>query len=148
MDTTLSTITPSEALSMLAEHGYRATHPRREVVEAVMQQTRPFTAEQLVQLLPDISRATVYRTLEIMASVDILTRLLRSNGHPAYVVGEPGHRHHLICSQCGYVVAFTTCPVEPVVSELGKSHDFAIQGHSLEIFGLCPECRQASQAAS
>ena len=53
-------------------------------------QTRPFTAEQLVQLLPEISRATVYRTLEIMASVDILTRLLQSNGHPAYVVGEPG----------------------------------------------------------
>ncbi len=46
----------------------------------------------------------------------------------AYVVGEPGHRHHLICSNCGYVVAFTTCPVESAVSELGRSHDFAIEG--------------------
>jgi Fur family ferric uptake transcriptional regulator len=126
---------------MLAEHGYRATQPRREVVHAVMQQTRPFTAEQLVQILPETSRATVYRTLEIMASVDILTRLLQSNGHPAYVVGEPGHRHHLICSGCGYVVTFTACPLEPVVTDLGRSHDFAIQGHSLEIFGLCQNCR-------
>ena len=126
---------------MLAEHGYRATQPRREVVEAVMRQTRPFTAEQMVHLLPEISRATVYRTLEIMASIDVLTRLLQSNGHPAYVVGKPGHRHHLICSGCGYVVAFTTCPVEPVVTELGESHDFAIQGHSLEVFGLCHDCR-------
>jgi Fur family ferric uptake transcriptional regulator len=141
MNATLPSITTSDALTMLAEHGYRATHPRREVVETVLRQSRPFTAEQVVQLLPDISRATVYRTLEIMASVDILTRLLQSNGHPAYVVGEPGHRHHLICSKCGYVVAFTTCPVEPVVTELGRSHDFAIQGHSLEIFGLCHNCR-------
>ena len=141
MDTTLPSITSSDALSMLAEHGYRATQPRRDVVETVMRQTRPFTAEQVVQLLPEISRATVYRTLEIMASVDVLTRLLQSNGHPAYVVGEPGHRHHLICSGCGFVVAFTSCPVEPVVTELGKSHDFAIQGHSLEIFGLCQNCR-------
>jgi Fur family ferric uptake transcriptional regulator len=141
MNATLPSITTSDALTMLAEHGYRATHPRREVVETVLRQSRPFTAEQVVQLLPDISRATVYRTLEIMASVDILTRLLQSNGHPAYVVGEPGHRHHLICSKCGYVVAFTTCPVEPVVNELGRSHDFAIQGHSLEIFGLCHNCR-------
>jgi len=141
MDATVSAITSSDALTMLAEHGYRATQPRREVVEAVMGQSTPFTAEQMVQQLPEISRATVYRTLEIMASVDILTRLLLSNGHPAYVVGEPGHRHHLICSGCGYVVAFTTCPVEPVVTELGKSHDFAIQGHSLEIFGLCQNCR-------
>jgi Fe2+ or Zn2+ uptake regulation protein len=141
MNATLSSITTSDALKMLVEHGYRVTHPRREVVEVVMQQSRPFTAEQMVQLLSDISRATVYRTLEIMASIDILTRLLQSNGHPAYVVGEPGHRHHLICSNCGYVVAFTSCPVEPVVSELGKSHNFAIQGHSLEIFGLCNNCR-------
>lgn len=137
-------ITFRDALAMLADHGYRATAPRKEVVEAVMRQSRPFTAEQMVHQLPEISRATVYRTLEIMASLDILSRLLQSNGHPAYVVGEPGHRHHLICSGCGYVVAFTTCPVEPVVSELGKSHDFAIQGHSLEIFGLCHDCRSAS----
>lgn len=141
MDATFAPITSTEALAVLADHGYRMTHPRREVVETVLVQTRPFTAEQLVLLLPEISRATVYRTLEIMASVDILTRLLQSNGHPAYVVGEPGHRHHLICSKCGYVVAFTTCPVEPVVNELGRSHDFTIQGHSLEIFGLCHNCR-------
>ena len=143
MSTSFPTVTTSDALTMLAEHGYRATQPRRDVVEAVMQQTRPFTAEQLVLQLPDISRATVYRTLEIMASLDILTRLLRSNGHPAYVVGEPGHRHHLICSNCGFVVPFTTCPVEPVVAELGQSHDFAIQGHSLEIFGLCHDCQDS-----
>jgi Fur family ferric uptake transcriptional regulator len=141
MDTAVVPITPSDALTVLAGHGYRMTKPRREVVETVLAQTRPFTAEQLVLLLPGISRATVYRTLENMASVDILTRLLQSNGHPAYVVGEPGHRHHLICSNCGYVVAFTTCPVEPVVNELGRSHDFSIQGHSLEIFGLCHNCR-------
>ncbi|TXG80863.1 MAG: transcriptional repressor [Thermomicrobiales bacterium] len=141
MDTAPHSITTEAALAMLAEHGYRATTPRCEVVENVMQQVRPFTAEQIVLQLPEISRATVYRTLEIMASLDLLSRLLKSDGHPAYVVGEPGHRHHLICSGCGYVVAFTTCPVEPVVTELGKSHDFAIQGHSLEIFGLCHECQ-------
>lgn len=142
MEAIAPSITLTEAFTVLANHGYRTTQPRRDVVETVMRQTRPFTAEQLVNWLPDISRATVYRTLEIMASVDLLTRLLQSNGHPAYVVGEPGHRHHLICSRCGYVVAFTTCPVEPVVNELGKNHDFAIQGHSLEIFGLCHNCQQ------
>jgi Fur family transcriptional regulator, ferric uptake regulator len=141
MSTTVPSITSTDALHVLSEHGYRATHPRREVVETVMGLTRPFTAEQVVHCLPNISRATVYRTLEIMASVDILSRLLQSNGHPAYVVGEPGHRHHMICSRCGYVVAFTTCPVEPVVTELGKSHDFAVEGHNLEVFGLCHNCQ-------
>ena len=134
-------LTVSDALSLLAAHGYRITRPRREVIETVLQRSRPFTSEQLVQELPEISRATIYRTVEIMASVDILTRLLDSTGHPAYIVGEPGHRHHLICSRCGYVVAFTTCPIEATVRELGQNHDFAIEGHSLEIFGLCGHCR-------
>lgn len=141
MEETLVPITSTVALSVLAEHGYRTTQPRREVVEMVMEQSRPFTAEQVVQLLPEISRATVYRTLEIMASVDILTRLLQSNGHAAYVVGNPGHRHHMICSTCGFVVAFTACPVEPVVSDLGRDHGFLVQGHSLEVFGLCHNCQ-------
>jgi Fur family ferric uptake transcriptional regulator len=109
-----------------------------------MRHSRPFTAEQIVAVLPGASRATVYRTLEIMASLDILTRLLGADGHPAYVVGEPGHRHHLICSRCGFVVAFTACPVEPVATELGERHDFAIHGHNLEVFGLCAACRDSA----
>src|SRR4249919_2329323 len=103
------------AFDVLASHGYRTTGPRRTVVTAVMGQERPFTAEQLVTALPEIGRATIYRTLEILASVDLLTRLLQPGGHPAYVVGAPGHRHHLVCSECGNVVAFTLCPVEAIV---------------------------------
>lgn len=137
----IQSISTADALSVLERHGYRTTEPRRVVLKTVLRQRRPFSAEQIVDCLPSISRATVYRTLEIMASVDLLTRLLQPGGHPAYVVGKPGHRHHLVCSQCGYVVAFTACPVEPVVSELTRDTDFAIQGHHLEIFGLCPTCQ-------
>lgn len=141
MATSVDPMTASDALSILAAHGYRTTRPRRDVIETVLRQSRPFTAEHLVQELPGISRATIYRTVEIMAAVDILTRLLDSTGHPAYIVGEPGHRHHLICSNCGHVVAFTTCPVEATVNQLGRDYDFSIEGHSLEIFGLCGHCR-------
>ncbi|HEY7033250.1 MAG TPA: transcriptional repressor [Thermomicrobiales bacterium] len=117
------------------------TGPRRIVVTAVLARRRPFTAEQLVEELPAIGRATVYRTLEILASVDVLTRLLQPGGHPAYVVGQPGHRHHLVCSECGSVVAFTRCPVDELVRDLTRDTDFAIYGHHLEVFGVCPRCQ-------
>ena len=81
----------ADAVTMLASHGYRLTGPRKSVLAAVLDKDRPFTAEQLVAELPGIGRATVYRTLEILASVDLLTRLLQPGGHPAYVVGAPGH---------------------------------------------------------
>jgi Fur family ferric uptake transcriptional regulator len=130
-----------DAFAVLSYHGYRMTAPRRAVVAAVLDKTRPFTAEQLVTELPETGRATIYRTLEILASVDLLTRLLQPGGHPAYIVGAPGHRHHLVCSKCGATVAFTQCPVESLVSELTRDTAFTISGHHLEVFGLCPRCQ-------
>lgn len=130
-------------LTVLDSHGYRLTAPRRAVVAAVLGRTRPFSAEHLVDELPAIGRATVYRTLEILASVDMLTRLLQPGGHPAYVVGQPGHRHHLVCSECGSVVSFTRCPVDDLVRDLSRDTEFAIHGHHLEVFGVCPRCQVA-----
>jgi Fe2+ or Zn2+ uptake regulation protein len=130
---------------ILAKHGYRLTAPRRAVLAAVLRRNRPFTAEQLVAELkndqPGLGRATVYRTLEILASVDVLTRILQPGGHPAYVVGSPGHRHHLVCSGCGATVAFTACPLDDLTRALARDTEFTIQGHLLEVFGICPTCQ-------
>ena len=129
------------AIAAMHEHGYRTTEPRRLVVSAVLLHPKPFTAEQIVTELPAIGRSTVYRTLEILASLGQLSRLLQPSGNPAYVVTLPGHRHHLVCSSCGTVVSFTACPVDSLVPELTRDTDFAIQGHHLEVFGICPSCQ-------
>lgn len=133
--------TTDHVMRVLDDHGYRLTGPRRQVVRTVLAHSRPFTAEQLVEELPEIGRATVYRTLEILASVDLLTRLLQPGGHPAYVVGQPGHRHHLVCSECGTVVAFTRCPFNDFLHDLSRDTDFSIHSHHLEVFGVCPKCK-------
>ncbi len=133
-------------MSQLADRGYRVTGPRREVVQLVIEQSKPFTAEQIVALLPAIGRATVYRTLEILASIDVVHRLLKSSGYPSYVVGQPGHRHHLICSSCAKVVEFSDCPVDELVRNLAQRTDFTISTHHLEISGLCPRCQPGNSS--
>ena len=142
---------PENVADLLMRHGYRLTSPRRAVVADVLSRGRPFTAEEVVASLkeraPEIGRATVYRTLELLASVDVLTRVLRSDGHPAYIAGTPGHRHHLVCSDCGVAVAFSACPVDDLVRDLSRDTRFAIQGHLLEVFGVCPACQSAAEAA-
>ncbi|CAN5400840.1 transcriptional repressor [soil metagenome] len=132
---------------LLSDHGHRVTSPRRRVIDAVLGHEHPFTAEQIVTEAPEAGRATVYRTLELLASVDILSRILRADGHPAYVVGSPGHRHHLVCSGCGATVAFTACPVDELVENLRESTHYAIAGHHLEVFGTCPTCTDGAVAA-
>lgn len=118
------------------------------VVEAILGHTHPFTAEQLVAELSGgdkaIGRATIYRTLEILASVDVLTRLIQQDGHPAYIWGAPGHRHHLVCSSCGTAVAFTFCPMDQLAPALTRDTSFLIQDHLLEVFGVCPSCQQGA----
>lgn len=141
MNGSVTSVNLSDTIALLTEHGYRITAPRRTVIAAVLDKPYPFKAEQLVSEMPEIGRSTIYRTLEILASLDILTRLLQPGGHPAYVVGSPGHRHHLVCSECGSVVAFTRCPVDDLLSDLGRDTEFSIQGHHLEIFGLCRNCQ-------
>ena len=140
-------LTRTEVETVLQQFGYRVTGPRSAVIDAVIAHRHPFTAEQLVAEVsgsrtgPSIGRATVYRTLEILAAVDVLTRIIQPDGHPAYVCDSLGHRHHLVCSGCGTAVAFTKCPVDDLVRVLTKDTEFAIHDHLLEVFGVCPSCQ-------
>ena len=136
---------PHEAIAALTSHGYRVTTPRRAVIAAALRQERPFTAEQLVAesttAAGQSGRSTVYRTLEILASLGVLSRILDASGRPVYVAGAPVHRHHLVCSGCGLAVPFNACPVGDLAATLGRENDFEVHGHLLEIFGTCGDCR-------
>lgn len=142
-------LTRAEVERVLSDHGYRLTAPRSAIVDAVLRHARSFSAEELVAELsetpnsPRIGRATIYRTLEVLAAIDVLTRVVQPDGHPTYIWGTPGHRHHLLCEHCGKTVTFTACPIDDLVHDLTRSTDFEIHDHVLEVFGLCPSCRTA-----
>ena len=135
----------AEALTPPRRPGYRVTAPRRAVITAALRQEKPFTAEQLVAETSsgdgESGRSTVYRTLEILASLGILSRILNETGRPVYVAGAPVHRHHLICSGCGAVVPFNACPVGDLAATLAVENEFEVHGHLLEIFGTCRACQ-------
>jgi Fur family ferric uptake transcriptional regulator len=136
---------PADAIAAMTSRGYRMTAPRRSVITAALQQTKPFTAEQIVaastNLRGESGRSTVYRTLEILATLGVVSRILDGSGRPAYVAGAPVHRHHLVCSECGTAVPFNACPVGDLATALAKDNNFEVHGHLLEIFGTCGSCR-------
>jgi Fe2+ or Zn2+ uptake regulation protein len=140
---------PQEAIATMADHGYRVTGPRRAIIASALRQKRPFTAEQLVadaaNATGESGRSTVYRTLEILASLGVLARILDGSGRPVYVAGAPGHRHHLVCAGCGTAVPFNACPVGDLANTLALENDFEVHGHLLEIFGTCGDCRTAAR---
>lgn len=138
----------SEILERIQEHGLRVTRPRRLIVRSVLSQTGPFSAEELwSQLQSDghaAGRATVFRTLDLLVDLGVLDRVHDPSGLHRYVLAGTGHRHHVVCSRCGAVADFNGCNVEELITAAVSQTGFQINGHWLELFGICATCQQAS----
>ena len=134
-------------LQILQKAGYRLTGPRRAVVDAIQEPDRSFTADELLQRLTEsdsgVGRATVFRTLDLLVQHGVLDRLHQPAGCHSYLLcgASDRHHHHLICCDCGAVVEFEDCSVQPLLDELSRRTNFQINGHWLEVFGQCAVCR-------
>ncbi|MCI0824389.1 MAG: transcriptional repressor [Chloroflexi bacterium] len=125
----------------LGEQGYRTTSPRRAVLQAVAGQERHFTAEQLREQLPEVGRATVYRSLRLLVDSGALCRVLLEDGTLHYQLSHHGHHHHLLCVECGSSQDLLGCDIEEQLHEVSAAHSFQLSGHWLEVYGLCQDCQ-------
>jgi Fur family transcriptional regulator, ferric uptake regulator len=137
-------------VTALERAGYRITAPRRAVAELVAGRVGHFTAADLVAEADErhlgIGRATVFRSLEVLAGLGVVERLDLPSGDHAYVGCEPAHHHHVVCSSCGRSVAVEIDDrrLAAVVRDIGRSTGFTVESHRIELFGVCPACQAAS----
>jgi Fur family transcriptional regulator, ferric uptake regulator len=142
-----------KVLKDLSARGYRVTEPRRAILERIAQYHQPFSAEQLFKDAGGeggpIGRATVYRTVELLQDGHWLARVHWSAAKEdsiadehAYVPIEQGHQHHLICRNCGSVVAFEGCDIDGILGGLARRLNFRVDNHWLEVSGLCQVCQR------
>lgn len=130
-------------LEQLQEHGFRSTGPRRAVVEATAQRRGRFTAREIHAELQSrgIGRATVFRTLDLLADLGILERIHSDEPGHTYTLCSERHHHHLICSGCASVEEIVSPSLERVVQAIAREAGFRLEGHLLEILGLCERCQ-------
>ncbi len=88
-----------------------------------------------------VSRATVYRTMDILVKYDFARRLDIGDGIARYEskVGV-SHHDHLICLECGKIIEFINSDVENLQQSICDEHNFKMTRHTHQIFGVCPEC--------
>ena len=127
--------------------GYRLTEPRRSLAALIADQGGHFTAAELVRTARarhlGVGRATVFRTLEVLAELGVVERLDLPSGEHAYVGCEPAHHHHVVCSQCGRTSEIDDAGLRPVMREVARQTGYRVDEHRLEVFGLCPTCQVA-----
>lgn len=125
--------------------GYRLTGPRRAVADLIAEHDGHFTASELEGAARDrrlgISRATLFRALELLTELRVVERLDLPTGEHAYVPCAPAHHHHVICSRCGRTTEVDDCGVAEAVREVARRSGYRIDSHRLELFGLCRHCQ-------
>ena len=113
------------ARATLREQGYRLTPQRNLIWEVLRDAGRHMTAEEVAaevrRTMPDVNVSTVYRTLELLVSLDLVVET-RLEGSACYyeVSPEPTH-HHFVCTRCGAVGHFGDELLAPVHDELGAA---------------------------
>ena len=130
----------------LEDAGYRLTSPRRALAGVIARRDGHFTAEDLLdesrRRRLGVTRATVFRSLDLLVELGLVERLDLPSGEHAFVACQTAHHHHLVCSSCGRTTEVDDNGFEKVAAAIGKQSGYRIDTHRLELFGLCPVCQE------
>jgi Fur family ferric uptake transcriptional regulator len=135
----------AQLTNALVENDFRLTYARQAIIRCLVQCGGHVSADDLAGLVreeaPQVGRATVFRTLELLSELGLIRPIYQGTGAAHYVVMDQGSHHHLICSRCHRVIEFDSCTAGELAETLGREHGFQVQSHLLEVYGLCKDCR-------
>ena len=120
----------------------RQTPERFAVLEEVYTSEDHFDADELYMRLKmkdvQVSRATVYNTLDLLQSSNLVKRHQFGQNQSKYEAAWSFSQHdHLICTDCEAVFEFCDPRIQGIQEMVGEIFDFNIQSHSLHVYGSC-----------
>lgn len=135
--------TSLELANVLRARGLRLTPQRQLVLQAVYElghATPDQVHAEVGKTASGVNITTIYRTLELLEELGLVTHAHLSHGAPTYhAVGEEQHAH-LVCRVCGGISEMTPSVVEPFARRLVAERGFVIDIGHLALFGLCATC--------
>ena len=122
----------------------RITPERFEVMDAALDHEGHFGADDLYILMKNsdsgVSRATVYKTLELLAQCNLLSKRHFGENMTRYESSFKRQTHdHLICVDCGRIVEFSDSRIENLPDKISTELGFEIESYSFNIFARCPD---------
>jgi Fur family transcriptional regulator, ferric uptake regulator len=137
-----------EICEKLSSKDYKLTPQRRIVLKVFLEHMhKHLSAEDVYSIVkvknPEIGLATIYRTLELFAELDILQKMNFGDGRSRYEFAEDEihHHHHLICTKCGHVTEFEDDLLESLEAHIQKKSNFKIMDHQVKFYGICEKCQ-------
>jgi Fe2+ or Zn2+ uptake regulation protein len=125
--------------------GRRLTSQRRLILQVLEDSDGHLDADALYDQVkardPDVSLATVYRTLAVLREIGLVEehRLGQDHGHYEAVRQEP--HYHFACLRCGKVIEFDTPLVAQVERDLCEREGVRVTNTHLLMSGHCAQCK-------
>ena len=138
--------TSDDLRAVFRSAGRRLTSQRRLILEALEESDAHLDAEALHDQVklhdPDISLATIYRTLAVLKEMGLVEehRLGEEHGHYESVRDNP--HYHFTCLGCGRVTEFDTPLVAQIRHELSEQEGVRVTGAHLHLSGYCAHCQE------
>jgi Fur family transcriptional regulator, ferric uptake regulator len=134
----------------LASTGFRRGGARSAVIDLLNGERCALSAIEIEDALRDggrrVGRATVYRVLEELDGLGLVTRIEIGDGLSRYETVFPDgaqHHHHLVCDGCGKLTPFTDEELERTIRRVARREAFAINDHDVTLHGACEHCAPA-----
>lgn len=134
----------SDALDQLRRSGGRVTHQRRLVLQALVDaQPHPSAedvAEHVAAVAPDVHMSTVYRTLNTLTDLGVISHVHLDHGRSVYHFADDV-RPHLVCRQCGRVDHVDAATFASVRSAIDSATGYELDRGHFAWSATCPTCR-------
>ncbi|WP_026396174.1 Fur family transcriptional regulator [Acetobacterium malicum] len=137
-----------QIVDALRKRGNKVTPQRLVTIEVLMTfREQHFSVEELFQGVkqrnPDVGMSTIYRTVQILEEMGLITKRNFDDGFARYELCELDEKHwhhHLICLKCGKVIEMQDDFLEALEKEIEEKKDFIIINHELKVYGYCSDC--------
>ena len=138
-------------LDWLREQGYRLTPQRLAILEVLKQADGHLSPteifNQVVQEIPGLTEATVYRTLNFLAEQGLVLVAHLGRGQLVYEFAEHDH-HHLVCRNCGEMQEIDHRQLKQLYDNFLDDTGYQINPIHATFFGFCPECIANNRSGS
>jgi Fur family ferric uptake transcriptional regulator len=137
------------AANRLADAGYRRGGARQAIIDLLAAQRCALSAFEIERVLEDgnrrVARASVYRVLDELVTLELVLRLEVGQGIARYEVVDPNgrhHHHHMVCSDCGDVLPFEDEELERTLDRVAERVTFKVADHEITLHGACGRCQR------
>jgi len=134
-----------ESILVLHARGYKATRPRKLVLEVLEESEKPLSPYDIQGILRQrgkyLNHVTIYRILDLLCRLNLAHKLLSSGGFVKCSLNAiEGCHRFMVCQDCGAIQEFADKGLCREENEFAQDFGFHTEHHLSEFSGLCSRC--------